>query len=88
MYVSVQAYTEARIACPQCQHATPERLISQVHFAAPSRDYTRLSSGEMLSVLESGDKKQVDQLFRQVGDGRLSPDQAPVIKPASDAPEH
>ena len=35
----------------------------------PSRDFTTMSSGEMLSVLDSGDSRQVGEMFQQVGGG-------------------
>lgn len=52
--------------CPQCQSAALSRLIRQVNFRALSREYGRMSSTEMLSVLESGDSRQVSELYRQV----------------------
>ncbi|MCS6835469.1 MAG: zinc ribbon domain-containing protein [Anaerolineae bacterium] len=52
--------------CPQCQSAALDRLIRQVNFRAMSREYGRMSSQEMLSVLESGDSRQVSELYRQV----------------------
>ena len=45
------------------------RLITQVAINKPGRDYSKMSSNEMLSVLESGDSRQVGEMFDQVGGG-------------------
>lgn len=66
-FASIKAYeTEARI-CPNCQSQELDRIIRKVNVAAPSRDFTRMDSKEMLSVFESGDSKQVGQMFDQIG---------------------
>jgi putative FmdB family regulatory protein len=66
-FASIKAYeTEPRI-CPNCQSQELDRIIRKVNVAAPSRDFTRLNSQEMLSVFESGDSKQVGQMFDQIG---------------------
>ena len=56
--------------CPQCNSDDVTRLISQVAIPRSNRDFGKLSSREMLSVLESGDKRQVDDMFQQVGGGQ------------------
>ena len=63
------AADEAAPHCPACDSAAVTRLISQVAIPRSQRDYGKLSSTEMLSVLESGDKRQVDEMFQQVGGG-------------------
>lgn len=60
-------YDAACVRCPACQSKQLTRLISQVAIPRMHRDYRKLSSREMLSVLESGERRQVDEMFRQVG---------------------
>jgi putative FmdB family regulatory protein len=65
--------------CPQCGSTQASRLIGKVAVKAPSRDYTSLSVNEMVSVFDSGDSRQVGQMFQQFGEkygGGLSPEQA------------
>ncbi|NOG51026.1 MAG: hypothetical protein HND48_17475 [Chloroflexi bacterium] len=65
------------------------RLISGVSIPRSSRDFTKLSSNEMLNVFESGESKQVGQMFQQFGDqfGGASPDEAlPYHDAAKQAP--
>ncbi|MBK8139102.1 MAG: hypothetical protein IPK52_25340 [Chloroflexi bacterium] len=71
-------YDSMSPACPNCGSTLLARLINKVAIQKPSRDFTRLSSGEMLNVFESGDSKQVGQMFQQFGDefGGASPQQA------------
>lgn len=68
-YKTFSAYDAAEPTCPQCESDQLSRLISSFKMQAPSRDYTGMSSNEMLSVLESGDSRQVGELFQQVGGG-------------------
>ena len=66
-FSSIKAYeTSARI-CPNCQATDLDRIIRKVNVAAASRDFTKLNSSEMLGVFESGDSKQVGQMFDQIG---------------------
>ena len=67
-YQSVAAYANAKPVCPDCESADLARVISGVSIPQTGRDYRKMDSGEMLSVLESGEKKQVDEMFRQVHD--------------------
>jgi len=89
-YKSRQAYEQDdERRCPQCQSAALSRLIRQVNFRAMSREYGRMSSTEMLSVLESGDSRQVSELYRQV-EGTHPARTLPAheqAKPALDAAE-
>lgn len=64
--------------CPACGSTSVSRLITGVAIPRPERDFTQLSSNEMLNVFESGDSKQVGQMFQQFGDefGGASPEQA------------
>lgn len=66
-YKSYRAYDEATPQCADCGATDLSRIIRRVNVQAPSRDFASMSSNEMLSVLESGDRKQVDQMFKQVG---------------------
>ncbi len=65
-------------ACPQCGSTALSRLITKVAIQRPERDFTKMSSNEMLGVFESGDSKQVGQMFQQFGDqfGGASPQDA------------
>ncbi|MCU0513833.1 MAG: zinc ribbon domain-containing protein [Anaerolineae bacterium] len=67
MYKTIRAYEAAVRACPACGSADLARVIKRVAVQSPARDYSRLSPGEMLSVLDSGDSRQVGQMFEQVG---------------------
>ena len=66
-FTSVKAYADATPRCPKCQSTDLSRVIRRVHVQAPTRDYTRMNADEMLSVFESGDSKQVGQMFEQIG---------------------
>jgi putative FmdB family regulatory protein len=68
-YKSYAEYDAAAPRCPHCEAADPTRIISRVAIQKPGRDYSRLSSDEMLSVLETGDSRQVGEMFDQVGGG-------------------
>ncbi|MCY3833514.1 MAG: zinc ribbon domain-containing protein [Chloroflexi bacterium] len=82
-------YDAACLRCPACQSKELTRLISQVAIPKTNRDYRRLSSREMLSVLESGEGRQVDEMFRQVSggqsDSRAAPASPDPIEPADSA---
>ena len=65
-------YDSAALSCPTCGSAELARLISRVAIAGMRRDYSKMTSGDMLSVLESGDGKQVDDMFKQVGGGEAA----------------
>ncbi len=73
-YKSYGAYDEATPICPNCDSEKLSRLITSVAIPKTSHNYNKMSSNEMLSVLESGDSKQVDELYSQVGGA--SPQQA------------
>jgi putative FmdB family regulatory protein len=64
---SYSAYDEATITCPACQSDELTRVINRVQVAGhKSHDYAKMSSREMLSVLESGNSDEVNTLFDQV----------------------
>jgi putative FmdB family regulatory protein len=66
-FASIKAYENSTRICPNCQATDLDRIIRKVNVAAPSRDFTKLNSSEMLGVFESGDSKQVGQMFDQIG---------------------
>jgi len=68
-YKTYSAYDSATPQCPNCGHTDLSRLITSVAINKPGRDYSKMSSNEMLSVLESGDSRQVGEMFEQVGGG-------------------
>lgn len=92
-YRSYAEYDAATFACPECESAELSRLIRDVAVRRTARDYGKMSSGEMLSVLESGDQQQVSEMFKQVGgdragraDSALSqPDEPKGSQPATDS---
>lgn len=63
------SYEAAALRCPECRERELTRVISQVAIPKSGRDYRNMSSSEMLSVLESGETRQVDEMFKQVGGG-------------------
>lgn len=67
-YKSVAEYEAGVPACPHCQSDEVARRINRVAIARPSRNLANLSSGEMLSVLDGGDSREMGQLFQQVGE--------------------
>lgn len=68
-YKTYKDYDAAQKTCPNCGAVDLSRLITGVTLAAPTRDYSKMSSGEMLSVLDSGNSKEVGRMFQQVGGG-------------------
>jgi putative FmdB family regulatory protein len=65
-FASIAAYAQAEPACPHCHSRDLARIITDVALPRTEHDYTRMSSDEMLSVLNSGDRGAVDTMFRQV----------------------
>jgi putative FmdB family regulatory protein len=66
-YKTYEDYDAAERTCPKCGSAELTRLISRVAIQRPSRDFSSMSPDQMLSVLESGDSRQVGEMFQQVG---------------------
>ena len=62
-------YDRAAPSCPACGSSSLSRLITAVSLAGLRRDYSGMSSGDMLSVLESGDERQVGDMVKQVTGG-------------------
>ena len=66
-YKSYRLFDKSRPQCPACGSGELSRLIKNVSVAKSGRQYSKMSSSEMLSVLESGDERQVGEMFEQVG---------------------
>ena len=62
--------------CPHCGSHDLTRLISRVAIQKPSRDYSNMDSGEMLSVLEGGDSREVGRMMHQLGQDEAVSDPA------------
>ncbi|PJF41186.1 MAG: hypothetical protein CUN54_02300 [Phototrophicales bacterium] len=65
-YKTYSDYDSATHTCPHCQSTDLTRLISRVAISKPSRDYSKMSSDEMLSVFESGDSRAVGEMMQQI----------------------
>ncbi|MCC6803446.1 MAG: zinc ribbon domain-containing protein [Anaerolineae bacterium] len=70
------ANAENAHTCPHCGSHDLTRLISRVAIQKPSRDYTGMDSGEMLSVLEGGDSREVGRMMHQLGQDEAISDPA------------
>lgn len=68
-YKTYRDYDAAYKICPNCGSAALSRLIHNVNVAQPTRDYTKMSAGEMLSVLDSGNAQEAGRMFQQIGGG-------------------
>ncbi len=66
-YKTYKDYDAATPVCPNCGSEALSRLITGVRIKQPERDYTRMDAGEMLGVLDSGDSRQVGEMFSQIG---------------------
>jgi len=62
--------------CPNCGSHDLTRLISRVAIQRPSHNYNKMSSGEMLSVLEGGDSREVGRMMHEVGQDQALNDPA------------
>ena len=66
-YKSYRDYDAAEKHCPNCGSIELARVIKRINVAGSvTRDYGRMTSEDMLSVFESGDSRQVGQMFDQV----------------------
>ena len=85
-YKTYKDYDTATPACPHCGSSDLERIITDVTLQTGSRNYTGMTSGEMLSVLEGGNQSEVNELFRQSGqDVANTVQQAETVKDAKDS---
>jgi len=62
--------------CPHCGSHDLIRLISRVAIQKPSHNYSKMSSNEMLSVLEGGDSREVGRMMHEVGQDEAVSDPA------------
>lgn len=83
-YKTYAMYDSASLRCPQCQSVDLRRLISQVAIPKSERDYRGMSSREMLSVLESGESSQVDEMFNQVTGAKSTDPDAAMSEASTD----
>jgi len=84
-YKSYKDYDAATPTCPHCGSSDLERVINGVTLQTGGRNYSGMSSQEMLSVLESGNKQEVNELFRQSGQSAADTvKQAETIKHVKD----
>lgn len=74
-YKTYKDYDAAIKGCPHCGSTELTRLISRVAIGKPARDYSTMSSDEMLNVLEGGNSQEVGRMMQQVGqtEGGLDP---------------
>jgi putative FmdB family regulatory protein len=66
-YKDYDAASEAGHVCPNCGSTQLTRVIGRVAVQRPSRDFSKMSSDEMLSVLEGGDTREVGRMMHQLG---------------------
>jgi putative FmdB family regulatory protein len=66
-YKDYDAANENGHVCPNCGSTELTRVIGRVAVQRPSRDYSKLDSNEMLSVLEGGDSREVGRMMHQLG---------------------
>ena len=72
-YKTYADYDAATPQCPNCASTELARVIRRVSLQSGEHDYTRMTSKEMLNVMESGDSQQVDKMFRDVAGGGADP---------------
>ena len=70
------AFAAETRTCPNCGSRDLTRIISRVTIAKPGRDYSQMSSGEMLSVMEGGDSRELGQMMHQLGQDEAISDPA------------
>lgn len=66
-YKSYKEFDAATPVCVNCGSLRLSRLIQKIAIQKPAHDYSRMSSNEMVGVLESGDSRQVGEMFQQIG---------------------
>jgi putative FmdB family regulatory protein len=62
--------------CPHCGSHDLTRLISRVAIQRPGRNYAKMSSDEMLSVLEGADSREVGSMMHELGQDEAISDPA------------
>lgn len=66
-YNDYDAASQRGHQCPHCGSTNLTRVIGRVAVQRPSRDYSKMDSNEMLSVLEGGDMREVGRMMHQLG---------------------
>jgi putative FmdB family regulatory protein len=85
-YKTFADYDHATPTCPHCGSTNMTRIFTRIAVQTGERDYRKLSSGEMLSVLEGGKPQEAETMYRQLGqDPATLGKQAGAIKAAKDA---
>lgn len=94
-YKSYKDYDAANAnghVCPNCGSTDLTRIIGRVAVQRPGRNYSNMSSDEMLSVLEGGDSREVGRMMHQLGQDEAMDD--PMMQEVAgrlmkgDDPEH
>ena len=85
-YKTFTDYDHATPTCPNCGSTDMTRIFTHVTVKTGDHNYRKMSSGEMLSVLEGGNPGEADKMYRQLGqDPAALGKQAGAIKQAKDA---
>jgi putative FmdB family regulatory protein len=66
-YKTYAAYDAAEKTCSNCGSGDLTRVIANVTVQSGEVNYRKMSSGEMLSVLEGGKRGEVETMYRQLG---------------------
>jgi putative FmdB family regulatory protein len=91
-YKDYDVASETGHVCPNCGSTDLTRVIGRVAVQRPSRDFTKMSSDDMLSVLEGGDSREVGRMMHQLGQDEAVED--PMMQEVAgrlmkgDDPEH
>ncbi len=68
-FKSVKEYDpQAEHTCPHCGSTQVTRRIRRVAIQKPGRDLSSLSSDDMLSVMNTGNSREIGNMFQQVAD--------------------
>lgn len=68
-FKSVHDYDpQAEHTCPHCGSTQVIRRIRRVAIQKPGRDFSSLSSDDMLSVMNTGKSREIGNMFQQVAD--------------------
>lgn len=84
-YKTFADYDQATPTCPHCASTDMTRIFTRIAVQTGERSYRKMSSGEMLSVLEGGSAQETNAMYRQLGqDPAALGAQAGAIKAAKD----
>ncbi|MBC7810145.1 MAG: zinc ribbon domain-containing protein [Burkholderiales bacterium] len=65
-YKTYKDYDAATPTCTNCGSTELTRVIRRVAIQKPGRDFSRMSSNEMLSVMDSGNPQEMGRMMQQV----------------------